>query len=70
MKIGRALLNVSRHRGSLAQVLGYFKVRAIVMTDAMFEEAVQKASRMGSKPDHDVLHEDQTGDPPWLLTAA
>ena len=33
----------------------------IPVTDAMFDEALQKASRMGNKPDHDILR--------WALNA-
>ena len=36
-------------------MLGYFKVRGIPVTDAMYDEAFQKASRMGNKPDEMVL---------------
>lgn len=36
-------------------LLGYFKVRGIAVTEAMYDEAVVKASRMGNKPDEMVL---------------
>ena len=42
-------------------VLGYFKVRPIVPTEAMFNEALQKASRLGGRPDQDILR--------WALNA-